>query len=129
MGFRCGQQSSQPATTASGFDRKATRNPQLHIVPSVIGYCKGCANKLLRQDFWTLQRTFFISGGDFYAEDSSSFDNLCLREKSKTLGRQFFGVRQRVFHFDRDFYKKMLGRLCNLTVHRCSTVLFFISTV
>ena len=28
MGFRCGQQSPQPATTASGFDRKATRNPQ-----------------------------------------------------------------------------------------------------
>ena len=38
LGFRCGQQSSQPATAASGFDRKATRNPQLHIVPSVI--CK-----------------------------------------------------------------------------------------
>ena len=37
LGFRCGQQSSQPATAASGFDRKATRNPQLHIVPSVIG--------------------------------------------------------------------------------------------
>ena len=36
LGFRCGQQSSQPATTASGFDRKATRNPQLHIVPSVV---------------------------------------------------------------------------------------------
>ena len=35
LGFRCGQQSSQPATAASGFDRKATRNPQLHIVPSV----------------------------------------------------------------------------------------------
>jgi len=35
LGFRCGQQSPQPATTASGFDRKATRNPQLHIVPSV----------------------------------------------------------------------------------------------
>ena len=35
LGFRRGQQSSKPATTASGFDRKATRNPQLHIVPSV----------------------------------------------------------------------------------------------
>jgi len=35
LGFRCGQQSSQPATTSVGFDRKATRNPQLHIVPSV----------------------------------------------------------------------------------------------
>jgi hypothetical protein len=35
LGFPCGQQSSQPATTAVGFDRKATRNPQLHIVPSV----------------------------------------------------------------------------------------------
>lgn len=37
LGFRCGQQSSQPATTAVGFDRKAARNPQLHIVPSVLG--------------------------------------------------------------------------------------------
>ena len=35
LGFRCGQESSQPATMASGFDRIATRNPQLHIVPSV----------------------------------------------------------------------------------------------
>ena len=35
LGFRCGQQSSQPATTSVGFDRKATRNPQLHIVPYV----------------------------------------------------------------------------------------------
>jgi hypothetical protein len=40
LGFRCGQQSSQPATTASGFDRKATRNPQLHIVPSVVHNAK-----------------------------------------------------------------------------------------
>jgi hypothetical protein len=40
LGFRCGQQSSQPATTASGFDRKATRNPQLHIVPSVMHKAK-----------------------------------------------------------------------------------------
>ena len=40
LGFRCGQQSSQPATASSGFDRKATRNPQLHIVPSVIGNAK-----------------------------------------------------------------------------------------
>ena len=31
LGFRCGQQSSQPATTASRFDKKATRNRQLHI--------------------------------------------------------------------------------------------------
>lgn len=38
MGFRYEQQSSQPATTASGFDRKATRNPQLHIVPTVISF-------------------------------------------------------------------------------------------
>jgi hypothetical protein len=37
LGFRGGQESPQPATTASGFDRKATRNPQLHIVPSVNG--------------------------------------------------------------------------------------------
>ena len=44
MGFRRGQQSSQPATTASGFDRKATRNPQLHIVPSVSIYYRTCAN-------------------------------------------------------------------------------------
>ena len=40
LGFRCGQTTAQPATTASGLDRKATRNPQLHIVPSVIGYLK-----------------------------------------------------------------------------------------
>jgi hypothetical protein len=35
LGFLYGQQSPQPATTASGFDRKATRNPQLYIVPYV----------------------------------------------------------------------------------------------
>jgi len=51
LGFRCGQQSSQPATAASGFDRKATRNPQLHIVPSVNAKHGGFANKLLRQVF------------------------------------------------------------------------------
>gem|GEM_PF-2613103 len=39
LGFPCGQQSPQPATAASGFDRKATRNPQLHIVPSVSNHC------------------------------------------------------------------------------------------
>jgi hypothetical protein len=43
LGFRCGQQSSQPATTASGFDWKATRNPQLHIVPYVIGHLRRTA--------------------------------------------------------------------------------------
>ena len=48
LGFRCGQQSSQPATTASGFDRKATRNPQLHIVPSVIAHFRtGTMKKIL----------------------------------------------------------------------------------
>ncbi len=48
LGFWCGQQSSQPATTASGFDRKATRNPQLHIVPSVSVHCKGLPKTFLR---------------------------------------------------------------------------------
>src|SRR5690606_4737286 len=48
LGFRCGQPSPQPATTASGFDRKATRNPQLHIVPSVTGHFKyKTMNKLI----------------------------------------------------------------------------------
>jgi len=37
LGFRCGQQSSHPATAASGFDRRATRKPQLHIVCRDIG--------------------------------------------------------------------------------------------
>ena len=36
LGFRCGQECPQPAKEVSGFDRKATRNPQLHIVPSVM---------------------------------------------------------------------------------------------
>ena len=44
LGFRCGQSSSQPATAASGFDRKAIRNPQLHIVPSVVGNHNSPAN-------------------------------------------------------------------------------------
>ncbi len=35
LGFPCGQTSAQPATAAVRLDRKATRNPQLHIVPSV----------------------------------------------------------------------------------------------
>jgi hypothetical protein len=35
LGFRCVQQSSQTATTAVGFDRKATRNPKLHIVSTI----------------------------------------------------------------------------------------------
>jgi len=35
MGFRCGQQSPQPATKSLGFDRKAIRNPQPHIVSDV----------------------------------------------------------------------------------------------
>ena len=54
LGFRCGQQSSQPATTASGFDRNATRNPQLHIVPSVVlnikeRYCKMTKQILIKK--------------------------------------------------------------------------------
>ncbi len=45
LGFRCGQQSPQPATTSVGFDRKATRNPQLHIVSAVSGNVKSnCIN-------------------------------------------------------------------------------------
>ena len=36
LGFRCGQESPQPATTASEFDRNEARNPQPHIVPSVV---------------------------------------------------------------------------------------------
>jgi hypothetical protein len=36
LGFRCGQQNPQPAITASVFDRNEARNPQLHIVPSVV---------------------------------------------------------------------------------------------
>jgi hypothetical protein len=39
LGFRCGQQRSQPATMASGFDRNDARNPQLHIVLYVSIYC------------------------------------------------------------------------------------------
>jgi len=35
LGFRCGQQSSQPAKTVFRFEMKATRNPQLHIVSDV----------------------------------------------------------------------------------------------
>ena len=35
LGFRCGQECPQPAKAVSGFDRKATLNPQLHIVPYV----------------------------------------------------------------------------------------------
>jgi len=45
LGFRCGQQSPQSATTASGFDRNEARNPQLHIVPSVRG---NCASKMVK---------------------------------------------------------------------------------
>lgn len=33
--FMYKKKSLQPATTASGFDRKATRNPQLYIAPSI----------------------------------------------------------------------------------------------
>ena len=40
LGFRCGQQSSQPATTASRFDKKATRNRQLHIFSAVTAKCR-----------------------------------------------------------------------------------------
>ncbi len=59
LGFRCGQQSSQPATAASGFDRKATRNPQLHIVPSVNGYLKNEKCETLE---YLLQLYFFFFG-------------------------------------------------------------------
>jgi len=126
LGFRCGQQSSQPATTASGFDRKATRNPQLHIVPSVNAKHRGFANKLLRQVFAGFKRTFFISGGDIYAEDFSSFDSLEFNERAKRWPTAFrvstesFSFRQRllkncsaesfsgldsfVFHFVGEFY-------------------------
>ncbi len=41
LGLRGGQECPQPATTASGFDRKAPRNPQLHIVPSVTAHLRG----------------------------------------------------------------------------------------
>ena len=51
LGFRCGQQSPQPATTASGFDRKATRNPQLHIVPSVMGKLKKRNSEMKQKPF------------------------------------------------------------------------------
>ncbi|MDD2200395.1 MAG: hypothetical protein PHE08_11775, partial [Bacteroidales bacterium] len=50
LGFRCGQQSSQPATMASGFDRKATRNPQLHIVPSVTVIANGNASIICKEN-------------------------------------------------------------------------------
>ena len=40
LGFPCGQQSPQPAKAAVRLDRKATRNPQLYIVPSVMPHCK-----------------------------------------------------------------------------------------
>lgn len=35
LGFRCGQQSPQPATTASVFNSKAIRSRQLYIILSV----------------------------------------------------------------------------------------------
>ena len=78
------------------------------------------------QVFWTLERTFFISGGQFYAEDFSSFDSLVFKRKTKRWSTAFrgstesFSFRQRilktcsvdsfsrldsfVFHFDREFY-------------------------
>ena len=34
-----------PALTLSGFDREATRNPQLHIVPSVSVHAKKTADR------------------------------------------------------------------------------------
>ena len=37
---------------------------------------------------------FPFRADNFYAEDSSSFDSLVLREKSKNAGRQFFSLRQ-----------------------------------
>ena len=78
------------------------------------------------QVFRSFGRTFSISSGHFFAEDSSSFDSLSLEKKNKKkladsfagldreffistetfkklLGRQFLSVRQFVFHFDDDF--------------------------
>ena len=56
MGFRCGQQSPQPATTAVRLDRKATRSRQLHIIPSVTGNFK--KKQLLKKDLyiWTIRK-------------------------------------------------------------------------
>jgi hypothetical protein len=42
IGFRCRQQSPQPAKAALGFDRNEARNPQMHIVPTVLALGATC---------------------------------------------------------------------------------------
>jgi hypothetical protein len=104
-------QSPQPAKAVSGFDRKATRNPQLHIVPSVNANHKGCANRRLRQFFGAWQRTFFIRADNFTRRTIPLLTVWILR-KSKTLDRRF--------RFTTGLYSQ--------TVQRFSTVKLFIST-
>jgi hypothetical protein len=63
LGLQCGQQSSQPATAASGFDRNEARNPQLHIVPSVMQHNKNA----MKQTFALFLTLNFILTG--YGQD------------------------------------------------------------
>ncbi len=57
MGFPCGQQRSQPAKTVSGFGRKATCNPQLHLVPFVMPNL----NRLTMRQFLIILTVFLIN--------------------------------------------------------------------
>lgn len=51
LGFPYRQLTLQPATALSWFDRKATRNPQLHIVPYVICQFKKRAANIFQSLF------------------------------------------------------------------------------
>ena len=104
MGFRCGQQSPQPATTSLGFDRKAARNPQLHIVPSVMGNHKGLRKKMFNDRFSVLYSGCFSFRADSFPR--RTFPRLtvwCLREKAKRwstalrVSTESFSFRQRIF--------------------------------
>jgi len=71
--------------------------------------------------FKSLTADVFISGGQFYAEDFSSFGRLDFREKSKTLADILAGP-------DRDFFiSTETFKTARQTVSRGLTVLFFIS--
>jgi hypothetical protein len=51
-------QSFQPATTALRLDRKATRNPQLYIVPYVVNHIKPLKNRQKRSFIYCTEVQF-----------------------------------------------------------------------
>ena len=109
LGVQCGQSTAQPATTAAWLDRKATRNPQLYIVPYVNAKHRGFANKLLRQFFGAWQFCFSFRAENFTRRTFPRLTVWCLEKWAKRSAESFSGFDSFAFHFDRDFQNFSTG--------------------